>query len=112
MHGASVDILDRAELGVGRHEVIVRGDLQTMAAVVKQRNVGLGRFPAEVRDHLPHFRLVGVDSDLNVEAQRFQGVADIPGVIGRIGEFGDRLVTAVADDQGDAALRPSGLAQS
>ena len=106
--GALVDVVDAAQLRVDRDQVIVGGDLQAVAAVIEQRDVGGRRAASEVVDRPLHPRLVEIDAERDGEAERLQRVGDVARVVGRIGEFGNRAVAALADDQRHPALRPGG----
>ena len=104
-HGVFVDVLLAVQLGVDRNEVVVRGDLQTMAAIVEQRNVGGGGGLRKIGDLALHSRLVEVFADGDFEAQGAEFRGDILGVVRRIGERHDVAISAVADHQRDARLR-------
>ena len=106
--GALVDVVDAAQLSVDRDQVIVGGDLQAVAAVIEQRDVGGRRAAGEVVDRPLHPRLVEIDAERDGEAERLQRVGDVARVVGRVGEFGNRAIAAVADDQRHPGLRPGG----
>ena len=104
MDGVFVDVVFAVQLRVDRDEVIVGGDLQAMAAVVEQRNVGGRGGLGEFGDRALHARLIEIDAERDLEAEGLQFRGDVPGVVGRIGERRHVAIGAVADHQGDARL--------
>ncbi len=100
-----LDVVDGMQLGVDGKEIVVGGDLQAMAAVIEQGNVGRRGALAEIRDGAPHPRLIEIDAERHPEPQGLKRLGDVPCVVGRVGELANRPVAAVADDQRDAAFR-------
>ncbi len=68
MNRVFLDVVDGVQSHVDRNEIIVGGNLQAVAAVIEEGNVGRRRAPAEVGDGALHLRLVEIDAERHREA--------------------------------------------
>ena len=63
MDRALLDVVDGVQLGVDGNEIVVGGDLQAVAAVIEQGNVGRRGALAEIGDGALHSRLIEIDAE-------------------------------------------------
>ena len=91
--------------GVDRQEIVLVADGDAVAGIIDDAGLGavelLGEF-ADDAGHLVHLQVVAFD---DLEAEPLQRGRDRLGVAQRIRQRRHRRIGAIADDEGDAALR-------
>ena len=100
------DVIERAQLGADGHEVVAASELEAVSGIIEERNVGARQLQGEFLDRALHRGEIEIEFERNLEPQRLQRRGDVLRVVRRIGERGDVLVGAVADDKGEAVVRP------
>ncbi|BBO06694.1 hypothetical protein SG09_60440 [Bradyrhizobium ottawaense] len=89
--------------GVGRNEIIVAVQLDPVAGIIDDGDVGLARLAAELAQGLAHVDDAQVELDVHgVEAGLPEHASDQRGVVHRIGQPGHALVGGIADDESHA----------
>ena len=92
---------------VDRNEVIDAADLEPMAGIVDDGDIGLvgGRF--ELADRALEFEIADIEQDVDrVEAGIAEHLGDRARIPRRIGKLRNGLVAGIADDQRHALLGP------
>ena len=92
-------------------EVVFPVDLEAVAGVVEERDVGGPGGLEEVADHRGHLGLGQVRAADHLEAERVERVGDVGGVVDRVLQRVEVGVGAVADHQRDAGLGAGGGGQ-
>ena len=100
------DVVGLVQLSADGDEVVAASELKAVSGIVEQRHVGVGRLQREFVDGALHGGEIEIELERDLESQRLQRRGDILRVVRRIGERGDILVGAVADDEREAGLRP------
>ena len=91
------------ELGIDRHEVVLAVNLQAVAGIEEQREVGAVELAAELADRVVHGAPIEIAAFHHIEAKPAQRRRHVARVIGRIGQAAGDAVVAVADDERDLA---------
>ena len=110
LHRLELEVALALELGVDRHQVVLRADLQPVPGVEEQRDVGIGELVGEGPQGAVELAPVGVERLDDLEADGLQGRRHVARVVQRVGERRGALIGAVADDQRDARLGENGAA--
>ena len=102
-HGLVVDVEVALEHGVDGQQIVGAADLDAVAGVIHDRNVGIARGVGEVPDHPAHRAAAQVVLRFHdVEARGAEQRGDGAGVFLRIGQRPDVGIVRIADDQRDA----------
>jgi hypothetical protein len=76
------------DLGIRRHQEVAAVDLQAMAGVEEQSDLGTLQLITKALDRLFEARLVRIDSQFNLETELLQGFGQSARVIGGFGSGG------------------------
>ena len=106
--GAEIEIGLGLDLGVDRHEIVLAGDLQSVAGVEQQRHVGVRQLFAEAPHRRAHALIIEVEPADHLEAQSLQRRRHVGGVVGRVLQLRRVLVGGVADHQRHALVGQGG----
>lgn len=104
LHRLEIEIGFGAELGVDWSEEIAAVDLEAVAGIVKEADIGAGENVGESADALLHVALAEIDAVDHLETEAAQLRRHVAGIVAGIGEAGGVLIGGVADDEGDALL--------
>ena len=89
---------------------MVAADLETVAGIVDDGDVGLVGDRFELADRALEFEIADVDLDIDrVEARVAEHLGDRARIPRRIGQLRNGLVARIADDQRHALLGPGGV---
>src|SRR5215831_16693693 len=101
-----VKVLLAVELGIDRHQIIDAVELDGVAAVVEDADVGGLRSARKADDGVLHSGMVEVDPPDNLEIHALERRRHILRVVRRIGQVWRIRVTAIADDERNAFVGP------
>ena len=96
-------IIEGRKIGIGRHQPVLAAGLDAVAGIVEHGDVGILGILDEALEIALQLRRIAVGARHRIEAEIGQKLLDGVGVVLRIGEFGQRLIGAIADDQRHAA---------
>jgi hypothetical protein len=104
LHGLELQVAFAFEFGVGGHEVVLRADLQPVAGVEKQRDIGGCELVGEAAQCAIEFRFVGIEGLDHVKPGALEGGSHVASVVQRVGERRRVDIGVVADDEGNAVF--------
>ena len=105
LDGFEIEVGFGFELRIDRREEVPLVDLQTVAGIIEEADIGAAQRLGEGPDALLHVALAEVDAFDHLEAERLQLGGDVGGVVARIGEARNVLIGRVADDERHALVR-------
>ena len=97
--------VERREVGVDRHEIVLAAGLDAVAGIVDDRDVGAFGVLDEALQRPAQPARIAIGHHVGLEAELVEQFLDGPRIVGRIGQRCDVLVVAIADDQRDAPQR-------
>ena len=102
-HQLFAGVLERADIGVDRHEEVLAAGLDAVAGIVDDRDVGSLGILDEAFEVAAQLAGIAVVGDVGLEAEAVEHLLDGACVVFGIGQLRDVLVVGLADDQRDAA---------
>ena len=102
--GFEAEVTFGGDVGGDREEPVVAAKFEGVAGVEEHGGVRASRAFAEAAEGGFEGGAIGVDDRLGVEAQGFERGGDILGIVRGVGQGGDVLVGADANDEGDAGI--------
>ena len=107
--GAELDVHFRFDVGIDRQQIVGAVHRDAVSGIEEYRDIGALRLLAEFEQPLGHLVAGQVGALDDFEADIAKHARHRLGIDRWIGKLGDILVGAVADDKGDAAVRPGGV---
>ena len=71
------DVVDLAQFGADRNEVVAASELRAVSGVVEQRHIRIGQLQCEFVDGALHGRQTEIDLEGDLEAERLQRRGDV-----------------------------------